>query len=364
MITIPVSLPGRAYQVDIGVSEPVDTVRRVLTGLGKVSGIAVLVDSQVALLSPRVTPLLAALERAAPGIPIQRLDLLAGEACKTLAQIERTTEWMASCGFDRGCAIVGIGGGATGDHAGFVSAIYLRGTKFALLPTTLLAMVDASVGGKTAVDLRAGKNLVGAFHQPRAVVADLTFLDTLPARERIAGLAEVVKCALIADESLLDVLETQAAALTRGAVDEQLAQVVAAAVRVKAEVVAEDEREAGRRAILNFGHTVGHALESASGYELLHGEAVSLGMVAALALGVSLGVTPPHLQLRAQMLLASLGLPIDFERRIDAEVLSRIDVDKKRLGASVRFVFVTAPGANEMRELSLTELRARLLSLV
>jgi 3-dehydroquinate synthase len=363
MITIPVSLPGRAYQVEIGVSEPVDTVRKVLTGLGKVSGIAVLVDSQVAHLSPRVAPLLAALELAAPMIPIQRFDLLAGEACKTLAQVERTTEWMASCGFDRGCGIVGIGGGATGDHAGFVSAIYLRGTKFALVPTTLLAMVDASVGGKTAVDLRAGKNLVGAFHQPRAVVADLAFLHTLPRRERVAGLAEVVKCALIADESLLDVLETQAAVLAAGTIDEPLAQIVAAAVRVKAEVVTEDEREAGRRAILNFGHTVGHALESASGYDLLHGEAVSLGMMAALALGVSIGVTPPHLQLRARLLLAALGLPTDFERRITAEVLARIDVDKKRIGATVRFVFATAPGANELRELSLTEVRARLLSI-
>lgn len=363
MIAIPVPLPGRGYQVQIGACEPADAVQKILHGLGPVSGLAVLVDGRVAELSPRVAAIVGALERAVPGVPVKRFELLAGEACKTLTQIERTTEWLAAAGFDRHAAVLGIGGGATGDHAGFAASIYLRGVRFALLPTTLLAMVDASVGGKTAADLRAGKNLVGTFHQPRAVVADLTFLRTLPVRERVAGLAEVVKCALIADDSLLDVLETQATALAAGGDDDALAPIVAAAVRVKAEVVTEDERESGRRAILNFGHTVGHALEAASGYELLHGEAVSLGMMAALALGVSLGVTPPHLQIRARLLLDALGLPTDFEHRLGPEVLARLDVDKKRVGATVRFVFVTAPGVSELRELSLADLRARLPAL-
>ena len=171
-----------------------------------------------------------------------------------------------------------------------MAAIYLRGVPFALVPTTLLAMVDASVGGKTGVDLGAGKNLVGAFHQPRAVVADVGFLETLPARERIAGLAEVVKCGFIADAGLLDLLERAAARTV--AVDAHR-EVIARAVRVKADVVASDETESGRRAILNFGHTVGHALEAASGYGLLHGEAVALGMVAALDLGAVLGIGAP-----------------------------------------------------------------------
>jgi 3-dehydroquinate synthase len=361
---IPVPLAERAYQVSIGHGAPEEAARRVLAATGEVSGVAFLVDGNLGQLSPRVDVLMAAVRSAlSPRVLVARHDLPAGEGCKTLGEVERTAEWMAAEGFDRGALVVAIGGGATSDHAGFVAAIYLRGVRFALFPTTLLAMVDASVGGKTGVDLGAGKNLVGAFHQPRAVIADLAFLATLPARERLAGLAEVVKCGLIADDSLLDVLETQARSLASATIDETLGHVIAGAVRVKAEVVTEDERESGRRAILNFGHTVGHALEAASRYQLLHGEAVSLGMMAALALGVSLGITPPKLETRVRSLLEHLGLPVDFERRLDAEVLARIDVDKKRRAGAVRFVFVTAPGCSELREVGLGELRARLLEI-
>ena len=192
MITIPVPIPGRAYDVSIGNFASADAIAETLAGsLRGVSGVAVLVDETVARRSSRVEPLVQALASRLP--KVRRHDLPGGEACKNLREIERTTDWLAAQGFDRGAAVVGIGGGAAGDHAGFAAAIYLRGVAFALCPTTLLAMVDASVGGKTAVDLGAGKNLVGAFHQPRAVVADLGFLETLPPRERIAGLAEVVK---------------------------------------------------------------------------------------------------------------------------------------------------------------------------
>ena len=363
MIVIPVRIPDRAYNVHIGNVDVEETARLIVEALGSTTGIAVLVDGTLGQRSPRVPALIAAFEKAASGVPVRRFDLLGGEASKTLSQLERTTEWMASQGFDRGSAIIGVGGGATGDHSGFAASIYLRGIRFALCPTTLLAMVDASVGGKTAVDLPSGKNLVGAFHQPRCVVADLNFLQTLPRRERVAGLAEVVKCAYIADDSLLGILEPRAASLAAGDIDDDLATAIAAAVRVKADVVTEDEREAGRRAILNFGHTVGHALEAASGYDLLHGEAVSLGMMAALSLGASLGVTPPALHAHAGRLLSSLGLPIDFERRLNAQTIARIDVDKKRRGGAVRFVFVTAPGVTEMRDVSLDDLRTRLLGL-
>ena len=360
---IPVPLGPRAYQVSIGLGDVAEASRRVLAAAGQVSGVAVLMDATVGQVSARAGALVAALQAAVgPGVQVRRRDLPAGESCKTLAEIERTAEWLAAEGFDRGALVVAIGGGATSDHAGFVAAIYLRGVRFVAFPTTLLAMVDASVGGKTGVDLTAGKNLVGAFHQPHAVVADLAFLETLPRREHVAGLAEVVKCGLIADDSLLDVLETQARGLASATADPHLAEVIAGAVRVKAEVVSEDERESGRRAILNFGHTVGHALEAASRYALLHGEAVSLGMMAALTLGVSLGMTPPALAARSRTLLEALGLPVDFEHRLDAGVLGRIDVDKKRRGGSVRFVFVTAPGCCELRELPLPELRNRLLS--
>src|SRR5207253_2135324 len=200
---------------------------------------------------------------------------------------------------------------------------------FAICPTTLLAMVDASVGGKTGVDLGAGKNLVGAFHQPCAVVADLGFLATLPARERIAGLAEGVKSGLIADAALFARLEAEAdqlgGAAAASSADPGLATVIAAAVQMKADVVTEDERESGRRAILNFGHTVGHAVESASGYELLHGEAVGLGMIAALALGAARGISDPALRPRLVRLLGQLGLPTDVERRISSDVLARVE---------------------------------------
>lgn len=358
--TIPVAIPGRAYDVHIGRFKDATAVADALVaGLGQVSGVAVLVDATVGERSPRVAPLVAALAAQLPHV--RRYDLPGGEACKNLREVERTTDWLAAQGFDRGAAVVGVGGGAAGDHSGFVAAIYLRGVRFALCPTTLLAMVDASVGGKTAVDLKAGKNLVGAFHQPRTVVADLAFLETLPRRERIAGLAEVVKAGLIADVALLEQLEARGEALASGAVDDALATIIAAAVRIKADVVTEDEREAGRRAILNFGHTVGHALEADSGYDLLHGEAISLGMMAALSLGVALKLTPPALYERAGALLTRLGLPVDVERRLTDDVLARIDVDKKRTGDAVRFVFVTEPGATHLQDLALSELRQRLL---
>ena len=359
MITIPIAIPGCAYEVHVGrFAEPSGMADVLANALGDVTGVAVLVDETAGKRSPRVTPLVDALAARLPNV--RRHDLPEGEACKNLREIERTTDWLAAQGFDRGVAVVGVGGGAAGDHAGFAAAIYLRGVRFALCPTTLLAMVDASVGGKTAVDLSAGKNLVGAFHQPRVVVADLGFLETLPVRERIAGLAEVVKAGLIADATLLAWLEEQADSLASGVVDAGLTECIAAAVRVKADVVVEDERESGRRAILNFGHTVGHALESASGYELLHGEAVALGMVAALNLGVSLGLTPPSLPKRAKKLLARLGLPIDVEHRLTSTVLLRMDVDKKRRSQAVRFVFVTEPGVTHLQDVPLAELRQRL----
>jgi 3-dehydroquinate synthase len=360
MITIPVALPGRAYNVLIDqFAAPDDVAAAIAAAITGATGTAVLVDATVGERSPRVAPLLAGLTARLTNV--RRYDLPGGEACKNLAEIARTTEWMAEQGFDRGAAVVAVGGGATGDHAGFVAAIYLRGIRFAQCPTTLLAMVDASVGGKTAVDLAAGKNLVGAFHQPHAVVADLGFLQTLPPRERIAGLAEVVKTGLIADAALFERLEAEGATLATGAIDRTLGEIIAASVRVKSEVVVEDERESGRRAILNFGHTVGHALEADSGYDLLHGEAVSLGMAAALSLGVSLGLTPPALRDRAIALLARLGLPVDVERRLTPQVLSRMDVDKKRRADAVRFVFVTGLGATVLRDVPLADLRARLL---
>ena len=365
-ITVGVELGARRYDVRIGAFDA-DAVAAALAGaLPGTTGVAVLVDGGLARSSPRVAPLLAALARHLPRVA--RRDLPAGEACKNLAEIERTTEWLADEGFDRRATVIGVGGGATTDHAGFAAAVYLRGVGFAACPTTLLAMVDASVGGKTGVDLRAGKNLVGAFHQPRAVVADVGFLDSLPARERIAGLAEVIKCGFIADPSLLTAIEAwpaRASEAPEAPVSRQVERylgLIAGAVRVKAEVVAEDEHEGGRRAILNFGHTVGHAVEAASGYDLLHGEAVSLGMVAALSFGVARGITPAALGARARRVLSAVGLPIDVERRLDAAVLARVGVDKKRRGGKIRFVFCPAVGETRLEDVTADDLVSHFLS--
>jgi len=352
---VPVELGVRSYDVSIGDFTADAIADRIAAALDPdTTGVAVLVDANVAEKSARARELVAALAERVPRVA--RLDLRAGEACKNLTEIEKSCEWMAAHEYDRRAAVIGVGGGAATDHAGFVAAIYLRGVSFALVPTTLLAMVDASVGGKTGVDLAAGKNLVGAFHQPRAVVADIGFLETLPARERIAGLAEVVKCGFIADAGLLDLLEQSGPELTVA----QHEEIITRAVRVKADVVSSDEHESGRRAILNFGHTVGHALEAASGYGLLHGEAVALGMVAALDLGVVLGVGAPALADRARSLLARLGLPVDYERRFDAQAQAGIAVDKKRRGSTIRFVLVPAPGETRFLEISPADIASHL----
>ncbi|HXU01138.1 MAG TPA: 3-dehydroquinate synthase [Polyangia bacterium] len=350
-----VELGARSYDVSIGALSPDAIADKLAAALDpKTTGVAVLVDANVAEKSARARDLVTALAARLPHV--ERLDLRPGEACKNLTEIEKSCEWLAAHAYDRRAAIVGIGGGAATDHAGFAAAVYLRGVPFALVPTTLLAMVDASVGGKTGVDLGAGKNLVGAFHQPRAVVADVGFLETLPERERVAGLAEVVKCGFIADAGLLDLLEQSGPALTVA----QHEEIITRAVNVKADVVASDENESGRRAILNFGHTVGHALEAASGYGLLHGEAVALGMVAALDLGTALAVGPPALAARARNLLARLGLPIDYERRFDAQAQAGITVDKKRRGSTIRFVLVPTPGETQFMELSPADIASHL----
>jgi len=289
-------------------------------------------------------------EIRAAGFATDSFVVPAGEASKDLTIASEIYDWLAARRAERGHAVVALGGGMIGDLAGFVAATYLRGMPVVQVPTSLLAMVDASIGGKVAVNHREGKNLIGAFHQPRLVLADVSALKTLPERELTSGWAEVIKHALIMDGDLLRTLEEDAERLLKLEPD-ATAPVVSRAMALKAQVVSEDERETtGRRTILNYGHTVGHGLETASRYEaLLHGEAVALGMIAAAAIGRRLGVTPPALADRQNELLERFRLPARV-RDIDPEdVLKAIALDKKTSDGSVRWVLLEDVGQPVLR---------------
>lgn len=274
---------------------------------------------------------------AEPPVFAAELVLPAGEQSKSRAQWAALSDQLLDRGFGRDSAIVALGGGVIGDLAGFVAATYLRGIPCLQVPTTLLAMLDASVGGKTGVDTPHGKNLIGAFHPPAAVVADPLVLRTLPEREYRAGLAEAVKHGLIADAGYFAWLGESAAAIARR--DETtLATLVRRSVQIKAAVVGEDERESGRRAILNAGHTVAHAVEHASSYALPHGEAVALGLVAECELAEAMGIGRRGLGAEVAALLQRLGLPVRLEDGLPRDrVLAAMAADKKNRAARVRF---------------------------
>lgn len=267
-----------------------------------------------------------------------------GEAHKTLATTQTILDALADGGFHRDCVVVALGGGVVGDLAGFAASVYHRGVDFIQVPTTLLAMVDSSVGGKTGVNHPAGKNLIGAFHQPLAVVADLDLLSTLPAREYAAGLAEVVKYGALGDAEFLDWLADRTDALNAREPD-TVAEVVRRCCEAKAAVVAADERESGQRALLNLGHTFGHAIETASGYgEILHGEAVAMGMVMAADLSARLGWLSQADVARLRELLLALRLPVDAPALGADRYATLMGRDKKVLGGRLRLVLLRALG--------------------
>jgi shikimate kinase/3-dehydroquinate synthase len=314
--------------------------------------------SRVLLVSDRnVAPLHAAGLSAALGGAgkVELIELPPGEAHKTIATVESIWRRASAIGADRSSLFVGLGGGVVTDIAGFAAAGWMRGVRWVGIPTTLLAMVDASVGGKTAVDLGQAKNCVGAFWQPSQVFCDVAYSVTEPARGNSA-LSEVVKTALIGDAPLLDYLEQNAErVLARD--PEVVTELVRRCVRVKARVVGEDAREQGFRAALNLGHTFGHALEAVAGFErLTHGEAISLGLVAALRLGERLGVTGRDLAARITALLDRLGLPTDLANEPLERAAGLIGLDKKRRGGSVKFVLVQKAGEIAFRALELREL--------
>jgi 3-dehydroquinate synthase len=282
--------------------------------------------------------------------PGAALTFPAGEASKTRDQWARLTDALLDEGYGRDSGIVAFGGGVAGDLAGFVAATYMRGLPYVQVPTSLLAMLDASVGGKTGVDTPQGKNLIGAFHPPAAVVADPRALTTLPDRDYRGGMAEAVKHGLIADAEYFGWMEREADALLRR--DEAaLTRLVRRSVEIKAEVVSGDEREAGRRAILNAGHTVAHALEHATGYRLPHGEAVALGLVAECALAEALGVAPKGLGGHVGRLLDRLGLPVRLPEPIAPDrLVQAMASDKKNRGAQVRFALPSGLGTMDEGE--------------
>ncbi len=282
---------------------------------------------------------------SAAGNTPQVLAVPSGEASKTLATVAQLYSGFAAARLDRKSLIVAVGGGVLGDMAGFAAASYMRGLDFVQVPTTLLAQVDSSVGGKTGVDLPEGKNLVGAFHQPLLVLIDPDTLRTLPDRELRAGLAEVIKYGIIYDEAFFLRVAEQMSRLLSGDTD-ALACIIARSCAIKADVVGQDEREQGLRAILNFGHTIGHALEAVTRYERYkHGEAIAIGMVSACLIGQQVGVTPPLVTQQTIGILQAAGLPTAFPADIGADaILEAAQQDKKTLGGRLRFVLASAVG--------------------
>jgi 3-dehydroquinate synthase len=271
----------------------------------------------------------------AAGLEATVLRVARGEQAKSAASLERLWNAFGAARIGRDGGVIALGGGTVGDVAGFAAATYLRGVRVAQVPTTLLAMVDSSIGGKTGIDLKGGKNLAGAFHQPDAVLADPAALVSLPRRERSSGLAEIIKAAFLVDRDSVSQLERSTAALLDGDLGPTLGA-IALAVDVKAGVVADDEREAGLRELLNYGHTLGHAYEAASRYRVTHGEAVSVGLVFATALADVLDLAPTSLRERLEALLSAAGLPT--RAKLPAATWSFLQQDKKARAGRVRWI--------------------------
>jgi 3-dehydroquinate synthase len=360
-MVIPVDLGNRSYSV---VVEPgaLGTVGARLRDL-RVGSRAVLV-TDAGILKRHGAAVVASLEAA--GLAVTVLEVPEGEAAKTLAVAEHCWDRLLAAGADRTSTVLALGGGAVGDLAGFVAATYMRGANFVPLPTTVLAQVDASIGGKTAIDHPKAKNLIGAFHQPRLVVVDPAVVLTLPDREYRSGLAEIVKHGVVLDAAYFDDVERSAAALTARDLP-TLTRIIGGSCRLKAGVIARDPEEKGEwRFALNYGHTIGHALEASTRYETwTHGEAVSLGMTAEARLAERLAIAPAEVTRRQTALLDVLGLPVRTPA-VDADaVLAAVAHDKKARDGRVPFVLAPSIGAfRVVYDVTATDVRAALASLV
>lgn len=334
-----VRLGDRSYSIEIGTGLLASLGAR-CRRLGLGSACLVVSDATVFSLYGRV----ACKSLEASGFLVATAVVPAGEKSKSPEMLLSLYTAALMAGLDRKSFIVALGGGVVGDLAGYLAASFLRGLPYVQVPTTLLAMVDSSVGGKTGINLPQGKNLVGAFHQPAHVLADLSTLATLPRRELRAGLAEVVKYGVIRDAAFFRRLEACAADLATGKAA-VLGPIIARCCEIKADVVGKDEREGGLRAILNFGHTLGHAVEQATGYRrYLHGEAVSLGMVFAARVSVAVAGMKRLDAARLEALLLKLGLPVKYPRLAWPKLRSAMAVDKKSSGGMPKFVLARRIG--------------------
>ena len=341
-----VDLDARSYDIHIGSNILCDTLRTVAIQLG-LSHAVVITDDNVE--TPHAISVAESLADAGAAVDLVVVD--AGETSKSASMLDRLWNRLLQANADRKTAVVAVGGGVIGDLAGFVAATYTRGLRFVQVPTTLLAQVDSSVGGKVAINLPAAKNMVGAFWQPSAVIIDTRVLSSLPQREYRAGLGEVVKYGVIQDAEFFGYLEQNAdRILARD--DDVLRYMVARCCQLKTEVVQEDEREeSGRRAILNYGHTFGHALEAATRYtQLLHGEAVSIGMLCASRLAERLGLVETAFTERQRALLTKFSLPVDVPA-VDLDVvLDAMQQDKKVAHGKLRFVLPVCMGEVALRD--------------
>ena len=295
-----------------------------------------------------VGPLYAGVVARGLGAGAELFTIPSGELHKTRETWARLTDAMLAAGFARDTTVIAVGGGVVGDLAGFVAATFMRGVPVVQVPTTLLAMVDASVGGKVGVDTEAGKNLVGAFHPPAAVIIDPEVLRTLPAEHRRAGFAEILKHGVIADACYLEEAEAAAPHLldAESPGDSRTSSLIARSVEIKADVVRQDERERGLRKTLNFGHTIGHALEQVTAYAMLHGAAVAVGMIAEASLGERIGVTEPGTSRRIAEAVRAVGLPVTAPAGVAArEIVEATRHDKKSRRGAVEYALPRRIGA-------------------
>jgi 3-dehydroquinate synthase len=352
MPSLTVNLGNRSYPIHIGdgiLSATGDFLQRV--GLrGKV---AIVTNPTVAQLY--LDPVHESLTQA--GFEVTPILIPEGEAHKDLRSLSVVYDRLITGRFERKSCVLALGGGVVGDVAGFAAATFLRGIAYVQVPTTLLAQVDSSVGGKTGVNHQDGKNLIGAFYQPRLVLIDVAALQSLPRRELIAGFAEVIKYGIIDDPDLFKLLEDKIQKLM-GLDRTLLAEVITASCAIKAKVVEKDEREDDYRAVLNFGHTIGHALEAATAYQnYLHGEAVGIGMAQAAMISVQQGLCDQRSLERIRRLLKKAGLPLEIPREISMRnLIQGMEVDKKSAGGKIKFVMCTGIGKTRFHWLSPSEI--------